>query len=280
MRIIFLHGVDAQTTNYSDRLYRRVIAACRAALTAAGRGQDDIDTTLRRLVHHEIFWAELTTDRTNRYLDLAYAQPNFFWNALTRPVDPLGLQIMQYIKDKGDKHTGPMNILASVDADFRRLFATTDVGEDPTRTQQHAIIVAHSLGSVIAFDYVMGFRPKHELQRGVTVDSFITMGSPLPIFTSAMGHPDSDLTLPGHVKNWVNIRSPRDVFARPIKPFFRNIPIDEHLVRTHFLPVPAHTGYWTNDATANIIAREVLIALAAEPPLAHSHPSHMTTSAI
>jgi hypothetical protein len=265
MRIIFLHGIDAQTTNYSDRLYRRVVAACRSALTAAGRSQDYIDTTLRRLVHHEIFWAELTTDLTNRYLDLAYQHPNFFWNQFTKPIDPLGLQIMQYIKDKGDKRTGPMNILGLVDADFRRIFATPNVGEDnpADRTHQHAIIVAHSLGSVIAFDYVMGFRPKHELQPSVTVDSFITMGSPLPLFTSAMGHPDSDLILPDHVKKWVNIRSPRDVVARPLKPFFRNIPIDEHLVSTKFLPISAHAGYWTNDATAAVIAREVLIALGA-----------------
>jgi pimeloyl-ACP methyl ester carboxylesterase len=215
MRIIFLHGINAQTTNYSEALYRRVLAACRAALTAAGHTQDQIDATLRRLVHHEIFWAELTTDLTNRYLDLAYEHPNFFWNILTNSVDPLGLQIMQYIKDKGDKTTGAMNILRAVDADFRRLFATPDVGEDNTsQAHQHAIIVAHSLGSVIAFDYIMGFRPSHSLSGGVIVDSFITMGSPR-----------------------------------------------EHLVRTRFLPIPAHSGYWTNDATAAIIAREVLLAL-------------------
>lgn len=264
MRIIFLHGIDAQTTNYSDRLYRSILASCRAALTMGSHTQEDIDATLRRIVHHEIFWAELTTDLTNRYLDLAYEHPNFFWNFLTKPVDPLGLQIMQYIKDKGDKETGPMNILASVDADFRRLFSTPDVGEDPaTTTGQHTIIVAHSLGSVIAFDYIMRFRPPLCLDPAVTVDSFITLGSPIPLFTSAMGHPDSDLVLPDNIKRWVNIRSPRDGVARPMKPFFRNIPIDERLVTTKFLPIPAHSAYWTNPQTANIIAAEVLRALKA-----------------
>jgi hypothetical protein len=262
MRIIFLHGIDAQTTNFSEKLYRRILDACRAKLRASGHSENHIDATLRRLIHHEIFWAELTTDLTNRYLDLAYEHPRFFWGAFTKPIDPLAIQIMNYIKDKGDKTTGSMSILKSVDAEFRRILSAADLGEDtPADKPQHTIIVAHSLGSVIAFDYIMGFR-QWQLSPNVTVDSFITFGSPIPIFTSAMGHPDSDLELPKGVKKWVNIRSPRDGIARPMKPFFRNIPIEEHEVSTSFFPLSAHTAYWSDDQTTDIIAREVLAALA------------------
>jgi hypothetical protein len=40
------------------------------------------------------------------------------------------MQIMQYIKDKGDKGTGAMNILADVDSDIQRFFLQNDVGAD------------------------------------------------------------------------------------------------------------------------------------------------------
>ena len=79
-----------------------------------------------------------------------------------------------------------------------------------------------------------------------------------------MGHPDSDLSLPAFIKKWVNILSPRDGIARYMKPFFRNIPILEHEVSTGFFPISAHTGYWKDDLTAEIIALEVLEALESE----------------
>jgi pimeloyl-ACP methyl ester carboxylesterase len=258
MRVIFLHGIDAQTTNYSAGLYRKIIELCQQKLAAAGRSDEYIDRQLRRLYHHEVFWADVTTDLTNRYLSLAYEHPHTFWNVLSRPIDPLGIQIMHYIKDKGDRDTGSMNILRNVDEQFARIFKP-EAADTPDR--RHAIIVAHSLGSVIAFDYVFGFR-KWRLHADVVVDRFITLGSPIPVFTSAMGFPDSDLRLPAGVHKWVNIRSPRDVIARPVQPFFQNIDVDEHLVRTHFLPIDAHTGYWNNRPTAEIIAHEVVKALA------------------
>ena len=101
LKLIFIHGISDQSTNYSQGLYDKIIVACRAQLKLKGISDTQIDNLVTRVVHHEIIWANLTTDLTNRYLQLAYNRPNFFWNHFTRSVDPLGLQIMQYIKDKG-----------------------------------------------------------------------------------------------------------------------------------------------------------------------------------
>ena len=76
-----------------------------------------------------------------------------------------------------------------------------------------------------------------------------------------MGHPDSDLKLPHNVNKWVNILSKNDGIARYHKPFFKEIPIEEHLVNTGFFPLQAHAGYWKSNKTAGIIADEVLNAL-------------------
>jgi len=262
LKLIFVHGINNQTTNYSRDLYLKILKVCKMLLEAKGMSAADIDEALSSVVQHEVFWASLTTDLTNRYLQLAYQHPNFFWNRLTRGVDPLGLQIMHYIKDKGDKDTGNMNILKEVDREVRRIMTFADIGEDPSPKQgQNVIIIAHSLGAVIGFDYVMGFRENVRLDPAVNVKSFITMGSPVPLFTSAMGYPDSDLVLPANVERWVNISSPRDVIARPAQPFFHNIHIDEHMVSTRFFPLAAHTAYFKDNQTAAIIAAEVIRAL-------------------
>ena len=110
----------------------------------------------------------------------------------------------------------------------------------------------------------MCFRKECQINPNVTVRSFITMGSPLPIFTTAMGHPDSDMMLPPHVKRWVNILSLKDGIARHMKPFFRKIPLIEHYVSTGLFPIQAHNGYWKDKGTASIIADEVLLAIQSE----------------
>lgn len=263
LKLIFIHGINNQTANYSEGLFLKILDACRDLLREKGFDETKIDETIQRVIHHEVFWSDITTDFTNRYLQLQYEhRPKLFWNFLTRPVDPLGLQIMLYIKDKGDKQSGKMSILKAVDEDMQKIFSADDLGKDVKPPQaQNVIIVAHSLGSVIAFDYVMCFRKECQIDKNVTVRSFVTMGSPLPLFTSAMGHPDSDMLLPPHVKKWVNILSLNDGIARHMKPFFRKIPIEEHTVSTGFFPLQAHNGYWKDRGTANIIAQEVMTAL-------------------
>src|SRR6266498_3836695 len=147
LRLIFIHGINEQTTNYSLKLYLKVLAACRTQLQLQGLENSTIDETLQKVVHHEVLWADFMTDLTNRYIQLEYEQkPQLFWKFLTRPVDPLGIQIMHYIKDKGDKTTGAMNILKEVDNDMQRIFSGDDVGKDDApRESKNAIIVAHSL---------------------------------------------------------------------------------------------------------------------------------------
>jgi hypothetical protein len=261
LKLIFIHGIHDQRTSYSNELFELILRAARRRLQARGQSAELTEQTLRRLVHHEILWANLTTDLTNRYMQLAYEGQKLPWGFLTKPLDPLAIQIMTYIKDKGDKSTGNETMLRQVSADFNAIFAEDDIGMTPSQpTRQHAIIIAHSLGSVIAFDYVMGFR-EHRLPAGVTLHNFVTMGSPIPVFVSAMGHPDSDLTLPPAVHQWTNLRSRYDGIARPIKPFFRQMPIDEQIVGTGFWPLSAHSGYWRSRQVADLIADSALKAL-------------------
>lgn len=247
-----------------------ILEACRWQLRLKSFNAQSIEDILRKIVHHEIMWADLTTDRVNRYMQLQYPKSNFFWHYFTKQIDPLGLQIMQYIKDKGESDEGKVNILDELQHDMERIFSRDmkDVGEDAIPAdKENIIMIAHSLGSVIAFDYLFGFRDRYKITNlkkkkvTVIVKNFITMGSPIPLFSSAMGHPDSDLTLPPHIEQWLNIYSPRDGIARRMQPFFRNIPLVEKQVSTGFFPLQAHGGYWKDKKTASLIAGEALSAL-------------------
>lgn len=261
LKVIFIHGVDHQTTNYSHRLFQRVLTQVQKKLKHRGLPDAEIRGLCDRIVHHEVMWADLTTDLTNRYCQLQYQKSRWPWTSLLKGVDPFAMQIMQYIKDKGNKESGPMNILREVDQDIQKIFLQTNIGPFVPGHDKHAIVVAHSMGCVIAFDYLFCFRDPCRLDPSVTIHSFITLGSPLPLFTSAMGHPDSKLKLPPNLKRWVNILSTQDGVARYTQPFFKEIPIDEKNLFTGFFPIQAHAGYWRSNRVAGWIADEVLTAL-------------------
>ncbi|MCK5494579.1 MAG: hypothetical protein KAJ14_15830, partial [Candidatus Omnitrophica bacterium] len=215
--IIFIHGINYQTTGYSNWLFQNILCQYGKILKKKGIAENEIEQKKAQFVQKEILWADVTTDLTNRYLNLEYelyGKKKGFWNWASKKIDPLALQIMYYIKDKGDKASGEMGILEKIDKSFKAI----------TQETKDTIIIAHSLGSVIAFDYLFGFR-KHSLSQDTNVLSFITLGSPIPIFTSAMGHVESDLELPANVKSWHNLYDNEDGIARRCKPFFSKIDV-------------------------------------------------------
>ncbi|MBI4845156.1 MAG: hypothetical protein HY810_01560 [Candidatus Omnitrophica bacterium] len=247
INLIFIHGINYQTTGYSNWLFKSIIDNYGKILKSKGLNENVIEQKKAQFVQKEILWADVTTDLTNRYLNLEYelyGRKKGFWNWASKKIDPLALQIMYYIKDKGDKVSGEMGILEKIDKSFKAI----------TQESKDTIVIAHSLGSVIAFDYLFGFR-KHSLLQDINVLSFITLGSPIPIFISAMGHVESELTLPANVKAWHNIYDNEDGIARRCKPFFSKIDVKDTSVRTGFFPISAHVKYWQNKQTAVRIAK-------------------------
>jgi len=109
------------------------------------------------------------------------------------------------------------------------------------------ILVAHSLGSIVAYDYLSSRRDS-----GV-VQSVVTIGSPLG--SSELRHlligGDSTETfkLPSSARAWINIRSAADPFAMPLS-FGRDI-----LTSTPTDEPDAHemVGYLRNTTTAGAV---------------------------
>lgn len=74
LKVIFLHGVNHQQTSYSGRLFQRVLKHVALKLRARGYPEGGVRGLCDRIVHHEVMWADLTTDLTNRYCQLQYHQ--------------------------------------------------------------------------------------------------------------------------------------------------------------------------------------------------------------
>jgi hypothetical protein len=120
-------------------------------------------------------------------------------------------------------------------------------------TAQHAdrtYVVAHSLGSVIAFDVL------HAWEGGSApgpVGVLCTLGSPLgkSVFAGRRGRP---LTKPAVVEAWVNFYSSSDPIASSLAAKYANV-LDRE-VGTSDLPLSAHTAYWTHqDVVADLTTR-------------------------
>lgn len=249
--LIFIHGVNLQKTGYSNIFYRNILKFYKQGLIKNKVSKKDAENKTQNLVQKEILWADVTTDLTNRYLTLQFGlnkRPGK-WNPISKAVDPLIIQILFYVKDKGDKKTGIMSILKEIDEDFKKACSNKP---------DNIVIIAHSLGSVIAYDYIFRFREEYRLRRGINVEALITLGSPIPIFTSAMNHVDNEIALPSNVKRWINILDPDDGVARYCKRYFKNIKVEDIEVNTGWFPLSSHSNYWKDKEVASLIANKLI----------------------
>jgi hypothetical protein len=151
-------------------------------------------------------------------------------------------------------------------------------------------IVSHSLGTVIASNYVYDLSKRRKsfmcprvrtaigttpLQLGETLSLFYTMGSPIalwgiryPHFGDPIRFPPRELSRhhPEIKAEWVNLYDPDDVVAYPLKSLCaryraavtEDCPVDVGSILERWNPL-SHLGYWNDgkvaDAIANGLAR-------------------------
>lgn len=224
IKVVFVHGVCDQSTNFATKLMSNI-----RRFACSSMNIDEYSSFVHDVTFESLVWADAISGQISDYDQAVYTTRNIFWNAVSRRVEPLVLQILSYV------HQKDRAILDDFAADFKR---ATD-GADKV------IIVAHSLGTVIAFDYLL----KHT---DTKVDTLVTMGSPLPLFAAAMGHSEGLTILPNNIVRWVNIYSKRDPIAKPLHAMF---PVTDINVGTKFMPLSAHTAYWRSAKVANAIAQ-------------------------
>lgn len=150
----------------------------------------------------------------------------------------------------------------------------------------HLTIIAHSLGSVIASDFVYDHTVKIDKafqdSFGVSFSNFFTLGSPLVLYAmrSANGegftparlldHFDRPVRVESETGFWLNLFDDDDIIGYPIRSvnaFYREAVTADLIVKvgdllTRWNPL-SHAHYWDNGGVCRIIADKLAIDFAA-----------------
>lgn len=135
---------------------------------------------------------------------------------------------------------------------------------DPS-VSQNLTFVSHSLGTVIASDFVWEEeKPAGFLGQKAFLSNFFTMGSPLPLFSLQFGGPDifsKPISIQDPLGRWVNIYDKGDPIAYPLKPL--NESYDKTVLKDHEVKVGmfgvSHVKYWTHRKVHSIIGRKLAL---------------------
>jgi hypothetical protein len=134
-------------------------------------------------------------------------------------------------------------------------------------------VVAHGLGSVIAFD-VAYYNCRHNPDwKNFKLANFFTLGSPLALFSLELdaktGKPKSRYQpMEGTTKQtaryqfvledgvWYNFLDAQDIAAYPLDAYFKDkFLVEDLVVQLGTDPIRSHTGYWSNVEIAERIAQ-------------------------
>lgn len=142
-------------------------------------------------------------------------------------------------------------------------------------------IIAHSLGSIIAFDYLFDLFERNKLFDPINQDeetiktlqknfrNFFTLGSPVGLFILRKGELWMENNKFKEIKNpvkddgriWLNFYDDQDIIAFPLERLFAQNPVNASRslkdipVETGNLVANSHTNYWQNSKVAEEIAK-------------------------
>jgi hypothetical protein len=146
------------------------------------------------------------------------------------------------------------------------------MSQNPTRDKHYVTIIAHSLGSVVAYDTcaLLATKLRKEV-KGLGLSHFITMGSPLALFSllqyggQTMHYAERGVFLdrPDGSGSWLNFYDQQDPIAFPLTHVYPPLPgkpgrtyqIQDLRVQTGTFH--AHMNYFKNERIAKYIAKRL-----------------------
>lgn len=121
---------------------------------------------------------------------------------------------------------------------------------DLTARGHEIVLVAESLGSVVAFDVL-----SREAER-LCLAAWVTVGCPLRLLVRT-GQRRADLGAINTrtVGQWLNLHAPCDPIAAPVAPAFPGYPVRDERIDGSGGLFQAHAKYWANPRSTALIAR-------------------------
>lgn len=250
---IYIHGVtpDLSPTKkgFSNILHARI----RKELDTQG-------VDIRKIGYKEVLWSQITQkykrDMAKLQFESGKGRRGYNVSILKNFIYPAVIDILFYIKNKGDDNP---NVKFKI---MQRLH--DQVIKAKNEGYEHIVLIAHSLGTVVAYDYIFRFSKKYLFPENIKVDLLVTLGSPIALFAAGMGFPVSKKLKkpPAHIKKWINCWDPHDGVSTRCEPHFlksfkKNF-LKDYEVNTGLLPFEAHSGFMKKPAFVKQIVEEYL----------------------
>ena len=128
-------------------------------------------------------------------------------------------------------------------------------------------VVAHSLGTVVASDYLYNVGPYKDKLSPFVPTNFFTWGSPIAIWTLMVGHPqeaDQPVQVEQEHGVWVNILDDDDIIGYPLRNInraYRDAVTLDYITQIG-RPLErnspfSHSKYWTDENSLKPVARKI-----------------------
>ncbi len=287
LNILIVHGIGwgEQGKNYARSLQQNIGREFeRAVRRLRLRDVDKRDTLAKRALRFEAaYWSPVTQDPQNALLDLLKLRGfrplnalNLTFQARKQLVSLLG-DVITY--EGGENDPVYKAIHDCVDASVRALSEQSAHDQDD-HGYAPLTIIGHSLGSVIASDYVWDHtrgaaEPYHLPVYGLSLKNLILMGSPMALY--ALRHnPNADkqtladsLDCPVQVDPdgglWLNLYDRQDPIAFPLHPIksYADVGVIDYTVQSgNWLTswnIASHNEYWNSDEVSRAVAHKLAL---------------------
>ena len=185
--ILIIHGIGNAKQGYSNPMQKNI-----KQIYKKKKPNEE-------LVFHEVLWADLIKEGEAE-LKQKYRQSNIKQKSRELFIIYIS-DIACYYQDKVVSQQIKNRLLNPL----KKIFSNK-------AKQDKITIIAHSFGSVIAFELLKDFE-----KGGKQIDNFFTLGSPLAVFENDY-QKDETFFLPLQVRGvWINIFFHRDIIAYPLK---------------------------------------------------------------
>lgn len=268
MRIIYVHGISDSLPDkydYTNGFSTRLVAKLKdLGVIPARASQTEID---RIITFEPAYYADIGHNEEEVLLKTYQQERGRLYNFLDNTVENVfGYNLIRSFMISSVSDILIYKSQVGQDAIRKRLLdkITPYVG-----TPDPVTIVAHSLGSVVAFD-VLYYHNWHTWPGLFKPANLFTLGSPIALFSlsvDASGKqetkndpkvalPDPYLTQKTGV--WYNFLDAQDIIGYPLEDYFqKKYVVKDVLVQTGTLPIKSHTRYWNNNEVLTKIAQRL-----------------------
>jgi pimeloyl-ACP methyl ester carboxylesterase len=213
--ILVIHGIGRQNKDYANGLINKVNGRLK-----------EIGMDPGVVAWEPAFWADLLTPKEDDLWKALSPNHDLGWETVRQFVINVLADALAYQRDPEE----PEDMYRRIHARFREHLAylRKSLGDQ----DKPLVVIAHSLGSVIASNYTWDAQSRNKYSLGAnpfermeTLASLVTFGSNIPLFTLALPEPQAikfpPAQLPANLNKaakWLNFYDPDDVLGYPLKP--------------------------------------------------------------